>query len=113
MKIKRFFENEMQGPEGKTDLLDISKDRVDEIIKELEKILDQSSTNLITLKKFEKELSKYKSKSTKSNDQIDDSVAELGRVNNFLENDVIDIIDSIIETLKQYNKEGRSYIYQV
>ena len=66
MKIKRFFENEVQGPEGVTDLVnDISKERVDQIVKELGSISATYGDKLTTLKKFEEELSKYKCKSNK------------------------------------------------
>jgi hypothetical protein len=37
MKIKRFFENEVQGPEGVTDLNDISPDKINQVMDGIEK----------------------------------------------------------------------------
>ena len=112
MKIKRFFENEVQGPNGTVDLSnDISTSRVEEIIKEMSSSIDNFDKNHTQLKKFEEELKKYTNKSSSKNDQIDDSIIELQMVNKSLEQDILSRMDIIIEKLKNYIKEGRNYIY--
>jgi len=112
MKIKRFFENEVQGPEGVTDLVnDISKERVEQIVKELGSISATYGDKLTTLKKFEEELSKYKSKSKESNDQIDDAVVTLQQINKSVEQDILNDLDSIVSKLNDYIDNGRNYIY--
>ena len=113
MKIKRFFENEVQGPEGKTDIVnDISTERVEQIIKEIGSFSTNFEENLTKLKKFEEELSKYKSESNKSNDQIDDTVVTLQKVNKSIEQDVLNNLDSIANKLNDYINNGRNYIYE-
>jgi uncharacterized coiled-coil DUF342 family protein len=113
MKIKRFFENEVQGPVGTMDLSkDISSSRVEEIIKDISSFMDNFEENLNKLKKYEEELAKYKSKSKKSNDQIDDSIVELQQVNKSIEQDVQSKLDTLIEKLKDYVENGRNYIYE-
>jgi hypothetical protein len=112
MKIKRFFENEVQGPNGTVDLSnDISTSRVEEIIKEMSSSIDNFDKNHTQLKKFEEELKKYTNKSSSKNDQIDDSIIELQMVNKSLEQDILSRMDIIIEKLENYIKEGRNYIY--
>jgi Sec-independent protein translocase protein TatA len=127
MKIKRFNENEVQGPEGTMNLVDdevqgpggtinlvndISTDKAEKIIKEMGGFLSSFQDILSKLKKFEQELAKYKSKSKKSNDQIDDSVVQLQKVNKSLEQDVQNKLDSIIKKLNNYITNGRNFIYE-
>jgi anti-sigma28 factor (negative regulator of flagellin synthesis) len=112
MKIKRFFESELQGPDGSIDLTnDISTQRVEEIIKDITTFLDRLDESHTTLKKFEEELTKYKSSSKKGNDQIDDSVIQLQQVNKTIESDVKSKLDDIVDKLKNYIEDGRNYIY--
>jgi len=113
MKIKRFNENEVQGPDGTMDLVnDISTDKVEQIVKEIGGFLSSFEDSLSKLKKFEQELTKYKSKSKKSNDQIDDSVVQLQQVNKSLERDVQNKLDSVIKKLNDYVENGRNFIYE-
>jgi hypothetical protein len=105
MKIQKFFEN--QNP-----LTDISAERIDEITKDLKEFLDSFNSNLSTLKKFEKELTKYKGKSSKSNDQIDDSIIQLQQINTSIQQDLISKLDTLIGNLNDYKESGRNYIYQ-
>ncbi len=78
MKIKRFFESELQGPDGTIDIVnDISPEKTQEIIKELKIVQTDISKYMDTISTFEKQLSKFKSDKKKSNDQIDDSVIQL------------------------------------
>jgi RNase H-fold protein (predicted Holliday junction resolvase) len=102
MKIKRFYESEEQK--------NISSERVEEILKSLKdfsvKIGDENKTidSLLT------ELSSYKNLSSKSNDQIDDSIAALQIVSKNVD-DSIDKLDTVINNLDDYNISGRSYLY--
>ena len=56
------------------------------------------------------ELSNYKNNSTKSNDQIDDSIAALQVVKKDLD-DCVDKLDTVVNNLDSYNTEGRKYLY--
>ena len=73
MRIKRFLENAQ---------MDISSDRVEEILKELKELtayLDDKNKSVLSLTT---ELNNYKNKSKKSNDQIDDSISALQIIKN-------------------------------
>jgi ABC-type transporter Mla subunit MlaD len=112
MKIKRFFENEVQGPIGNVDLVnDISTSRVEEIIKDMKSFMDAFDKNLNELVKIQKELSKYKNSSKNKNTQIDDSVTELQLVTKSLEETVLAKIDTVINQLEDYTDNGLRYIY--
>jgi DNA repair ATPase RecN len=112
MKIKRFFENEFQGPEGSIDLTnDISTSRVEEIIKDITSFLEKLDEEHTSLKKFEEELSRYKSSSKKGNDQIDDSVLQLQQINKSIESEIKSKLDDVVDKLKDYITNGRNYIY--
>lgn len=112
MKIKRFFENEVQGPNGVLNLSnDISTSRVEEIIKQLKKYVDDYNKNSIEIDKLENELTRYRGESNKNNDQIDDSVINLQQVNKSIELDVLSKINDIILKLQDYIENGRNYIY--
>jgi Sec-independent protein translocase protein TatA len=112
MKINRFFENEVQGPIGNIDLMNnISSDRVRELMKDLEESMDNFDKNLNNFKTLQKELSNYKSKKSKKNNQIDDTVSEFQLLNKSLEEDIISRLDIIIQQLKDYTTNGERYIY--
>ncbi len=112
MKIRRFYENEVQGPEGKIDLMnDISSERVEEIIKDLSEQVASLDEFVKTNQKFESEFEKYRSKSKKGNDQIDDSVINLQRIIKSLE-DAKSSVDTLVTGLEDYIKSGRKYIYK-
>lgn len=103
MKIKRFNEDV-------NDIIEISPDRINDIVNELRQtlsILDDKNKNV---EGFINEFNNYKSKSKKGNDQIDDSVLALQIVRKELSNS-IDKIDTIINNLISYNDEGRKYLY--
>lgn len=101
MRIRRFFEAE-QG--------DISNERVAEILD----ILRDMVTNIEEKTKFVdslgNELSNYKSQSTKSNDQIDDTIAALQIIKKDFD-DVVDKLDTAVSNLDDYNQNGRKYLY--
>jgi len=112
MKIKRFFENEVQGPEGSTNLVNvISPDKLNEIITELQSYTSEFQDKLNSMKKIEKELSKFKSKSKTKMDQIDDSYVQIQSINSVLNKEIIDKMDTIISNLKDRIDNGKNYIY--
>lgn len=101
MKIKRFNESEQ---------VDISPERVGEIIEELKDMLSSLEDNFKSTESYLNELNNYKSQSKKGNDQIDDSLSALQVVKKDLE-DSIDKLDIVINNLMDYNDEGRRYLY--
>ena len=112
MKIKRFNENEVQGPQGTLDAFnDISTDKIDQIINDLTSFTSDFSEKLAKLQKIESELSKFKSKSKSKMDQIDDSFVQLQKVNRTIEQDINDKLDTIISNLKDRKENGKNYIY--
>jgi hypothetical protein len=101
MKIKRFNESEE---------LDISKERVGEIIEELKDMLTHLEKKSEFSESLLSEFTKYKNMSKKSNDQIDDSIVALQVVKSDMSSS-IDKIDTIINNLMSYNEEGRKFLY--
>jgi ABC-type transporter Mla subunit MlaD len=101
MKIKRFYES---------DQVDISSERVDDILKSLKEFTFKLEDENKKIDALTTELSSYKNVSTKSNDQIDDSIAALQIVVKNV-NDTIDKLDTVISNLDDYNMSGRSYLY--
>lgn len=101
MRIKRFLESEQA---------DISNERVSEILD----ILKDMVTNIEEKNKFinslSNELGNYKNRSTKSNDQIDDSIAALQIIKKDFD-DAIDKLDTVVNNLDDYNQSGRKYLY--
>jgi len=101
MRIKRFLEAE-QG--------DISNERVSEILE----VLRDMATNIEEKTKFidslGHELSNYKNQSTKSNDQIDDTIAALQIIKKDFD-DIIDKLDTTVSNLDDYNQNGRKFLY--
>jgi len=102
MKIRRFFEAEEQK--------DIATERVDEILKELKEFTSQLEEKSKITDALETELSNYKNLSSKSNDQIDDSIAALQIIKKNVD-DSIDKLDTVIINLQGYNEEGRKFLY--
>jgi uncharacterized protein YoxC len=102
MKIKRFNESQED--------INISTQRVDEIIEDMNNMLSNLDDKNKTLQSYTNELSNYKSSSKTSNDQIDDSIValEISIKNN---EDTIDKIDTIISNLLNYNDNGRDFLY--
>lgn len=102
MKIKRFFETQEQ--------VDISTERIAEINKELEDFAAIIEDKSIYTESLLNELNNFKSKSTKGNDQIDDSISALQIIKKDLDN-CKDKIDTTISNLSDYNESGRKYLY--
>lgn len=103
MKIKRFNED-------LEDNINISTERVGEIIEEMKDILSSLEEKSNSLESFSSEFNNYKSKSKKGNDQIDDSISALQVAKKGID-DSIDKIDTIINNLVSYNDEGRKFLY--
>lgn len=102
MKIKRFLESEEQK--------DLANERVEEILNELKEFTSQLENRVKIVNSLESELSNYKNLSTKSNDQIDDSIAALQIIKKNVD-DSIDKLDTVINNLRDYNTDGRKYLY--
>lgn len=103
MKIKRF-------QEALDEKIEISPERIEEIISELTNIVTGLDASIEKLESFSNELSNYGSKSKKSNDQIDDSVINLDISKAKIEEMMLSL-DTVINNLKDYNQNGRNYIY--
>jgi ABC-type transporter Mla subunit MlaD len=101
MRIKRFNED---------DQVDISSDRVNEIITELSEIVTMESEKSKSIESLLGELGNYKNLSKRGNDQIDDSISNLQVIKKNID-DNIDKIDSVVNNLKDYNESGRKYLY--
>ncbi len=111
MRIKKFFESELQGPDGSMDIVnDISSNKVGEIIKELKSYQSSYQKSLTYLQSLERELSKYKKEKNKSNDQIDESVLSVQKIINSINQNIKPNIESVISNLDDYISNGRNYI---
>ena len=102
MKIRRFNES---------DQIDISPDRVNEIIEELKEIAVIFDNKSVYMDSLLSELSNYKNQSKKGNDQIDDSISALQVIKKDID-DCKDKIDTTVNNLINYNEGGRKFLYQ-
>ena len=103
MKIRKFNEAMEDG-------VDISNERVSEIITDIKSVSESIEDNHNSINELYMELSKFKSKSSKNNDQIDDSVINLELLRSKL-NESVEVISKINELLESYNMDGRKYLY--
>jgi hypothetical protein len=101
MRIKRFNETEQ---------VDISSDRIDEVIKELKEMSGELESKTKLVESLTNELTNYKSDSQKGNDQIDDSIFAFQVIKKNLD-DSLDKIDTVVQNLQSYDDEGRKYLY--
>ena len=101
MRIKRFNEKEQ---------IDISSERVEEIVDELRKLSSKVENGSKAAGSFINEFNNYKSDSQKGNDQIDDTIFALEVVKKNLD-DSLDKLDTSLKNLLSYSQEGRKYIY--
>jgi ABC-type transporter Mla subunit MlaD len=101
MKIKRFFES---------DQVDISTERITEVMDELKDFIANIEDRSKKIDALGTELSNYRNSSTKSNDQIDDSIAALQIIKKDLD-DCVDKLDTVVNNLDSYNQDGRKYLY--
>ena|ERR1700761_9265424 len=88
----------------------ISNDRVSQIISEMDALTQVINDNMTNTKNIADELSGYTSKSSKSNNQIDDAFVNFGSLNSKLV-EVINIINAINTKLRDYTENGTSDIY--
>lgn len=102
MRIKRFNEA--------TEEVDISSDRIDEILTELKEAAAAFDDKNKLIESLENELNNYKSDSKKGNDQIDDSIFALQVIKKNI-SDSLDKIDTVVKNLQSYDDEGRKYLY--
>jgi ABC-type transporter Mla subunit MlaD len=103
MKIKRFNESI-------DDEVNISPDRIGEMIEELKDMLSSLEDKNNTIESFMNELSNYITNSKKGNDQIDDSIAAFQVVKKNID-ESIEKTDTVINNLISYNDEGRNFLY--
>lgn len=101
MKIKRFNESEQ---------VDISADRVKEVIDELRELSDLNDSKSEYIDSLITELDNYKNNSKKGNDQIDDSVLALKVIKSDIL-DILDKLDTVVTNLSDYNDSGRKFLY--
>lgn len=101
MRLKKFYEYES---------IEISPERVNEIIEELEEIASNMEEKSKYTEKLLNELNNYKSPSKTSNDQIDDSILSLYVIKKNI-SDSIDKVDNIVNNLTNYIDEGRNFLY--
>jgi len=102
MKIRKFNEAE--------EALNISNERVDEIINELSSIASEVDAKAKLINTLSNELENYRSKSKKANNQIDDASLNIEAVKTKLDESTT-LIDNIIGLLKDYNEKGSKYLY--
>lgn len=103
MRIRKFNE-------AIEDNVDISNERVSEIMEGVTEIFNNLESDRERIKNYYSELSKFRSKSDKSNDQIDDSSINLELVDTKME-ECLSIINKINTTLENYIKDGRKFLY--
>lgn len=99
MRIKRFTES-----------LEISPERIREMIEELKELLTSLEEDNKVIERYLNELEDYKSESQKGNDQIDDSLAAFQIVKKNL-SEAIDKTDTVVSNLVDYNQNDRQYLY--
>ena len=102
MRISKFNES--------NSLEDISNDRIKEILDSMRNTSDVIDDKLEEVQTLLTEFSKFKGKSRKSNDQIDDTIMNLESLKTKM-NDILLTISSINENLTDYKENGRRYLY--
>ena len=102
MRIRKFNES--------SEVDDISNERVGEILESMKKISAFIDDKKDEIQSLTNELSKFKSNSNKSNDQIDDTVSTLESLKSKMD-DLLSNIDSINSNLSDYTENGRRYLY--
>ena len=102
MKIRKFNEAE--------EVLNISNERVDEIMGELSSISSEIDAKSKIINGLLNELENYKTKSKKANNQLDDASLNINSVKIKLDESTT-LIDNIIGLLKDYNTNGSKYLY--
>jgi ABC-type transporter Mla subunit MlaD len=91
-------------------LEEISIERKDDIISELNDLLSLVSEKDKYIDSLINELNNFISNSEKSNDQIDDSISKLGVAKNDLSN-FYSKIEEVLKNLESYKEENRKPLY--
>lgn len=99
MRIKKFNE-----------ALDISSERISEMIEELKELLTSLEEDNKVIERYLNELEDYKKQSTKGNDQIGDSSIAFQVIKKNI-SEAIDKTDTVIKNLNDYKENGRQYLY--
>lgn len=98
--LKPFFETQSQ----------LSPDRVSDIEDEMVKMAQFFKLKLESIDGLLNELNNFKSDSKKSNDQIDDSIANLQLISKSI-SDSLSKIDTVANNMKNYNEKGSQFLY--
>jgi len=98
--LKPFNEAQMQ----------LSPDRVSDIEDEMVKMAQFFKLKLEYIDGLLNELNNFQSDSKKSNDQIDDSIANLQLISKNI-SDSLSNIDNVANNMKNYNDKGSQFLY--
>jgi len=101
MKIRRFNEAEE---------MNISNERVEEIINELSSMTSDINEKAKSIYTLAGELENYRSKSKQANNQIDDASLNMDSLKSKLDESTT-LLDNIIDLLKDYIEGGEKYLY--
>ncbi len=92
------------------EISDISNDRVSELISQLSAMSADISQKVEFVDSLVNELDDFRKSSTSKNDQIDDCIANLQLMKKLLI-DSLDKSDNVVIGIKDYEKNGRKFLY--
>lgn len=92
------------------EISDISNDRVSELISQLSAMSSDISQKVEFVDSLVNELDDFRRSSTSKNDQIDDCIANLQLMKKLLL-DSLDKSDNVVIGIKDYEKNGRKFLY--
>lgn len=95
---------------NESDIQDISSDRIEEIISSLTEMSSDVNQKNEIIDSLINELNNFRGNSGKSNDQIDDSISNLQLIRKSF-SDSIDKLDNVVIDIKDYNENGRKFLY--
>lgn len=101
-RIKRLAEQQ--------DAVEISTDRVEEIISELRSAISRLAKSKDMAMSMSNELSNFRSASRTANNQIDDAAINLDLASSRLE-EASTVLDEVVKSLEDYNEKGPRYLY--
>jgi len=88
----------------------IADDSLQIILDKLSKITSDLDSNKKEITSITNTLSNFKSKSKSSNTQIDDSCSNLETIDVKI-SDILNLLDTVFNNLKDYNESGEKYLY--
>src|ERR1035437_3675256 len=100
MKYLKSFESKDQ----------LAPDRVSDIEKDMTQMSQVIKLKVEIVDSLLNELNDFKSDSKSSNDQIDDSIANLQLVRKNL-SDSLDKLDNVVKNMNDYNESGSKFLY--